>query len=85
MRTTLSIDDEVLEAAKARARQRGVSLGSVVEAALRRALSTRDDAGHAPPIPVFTGGTGPRPGVDLTSNRALAELLDEDVPLDRRR
>lgn len=84
MRTTLSIDDEVLEAAKVRARQRGVSLGSVVEAALRRSLST-EDAGDVPPIPVFTGGTGPRRGVVLTSNRAMAELLDEDVPLDRRR
>jgi hypothetical protein len=29
------------------------------------------------PLPVFTAGTGPRPGVDLRSNRALAELLDD--------
>jgi hypothetical protein len=36
-------------------------------------------------IPVFRGGTGPRPGIDLTSNRALYEVLDEGVPLERRR
>jgi len=39
----------------------------------------------APPIPVFRGGTGPRPGVDLTSNRGLHEVLDEDLAPDARR
>lgn len=28
------------------------------------------------PLRMFAAGTGPRPGVDLRSNRALAELLD---------
>jgi len=84
MRTTVAIDDELLAAAKRRAHQRNETLGQVVEAALRRELA-RDDAGEAPPVPVFRGGGGVRPGVDLTSNRALHELLDEDVDLDRRR
>jgi hypothetical protein len=34
---------------------------------------------------VFRGGTGPRPGIDLTSNRALHEVLDEGLELDARR
>jgi len=34
---------------------------------------------------VFSGGTGPRPGIDLTSNRALHEALDDGVELDARR
>ena len=38
----------------------------------------------APPIPVFTRGTGPLAGVDLTTNRALLEALDEGQHLDRR-
>jgi uncharacterized protein (DUF1330 family) len=40
---------------------------------------------EAPTIPVFRGGTGPRPGIDLTSNRALFEALDDGVPPDKRR
>jgi hypothetical protein len=40
---------------------------------------------EVPAIPVFRGGTGPRPGIDFSSNQALFELLDEGVPLDQRR
>jgi hypothetical protein len=85
MRTTLSISDELLEAAKRRARARGQTLGQVVDAALQRELNEMPAPQSAPAIPVFRGGTGPRPGVDLNSNRALLELLDEGVELDKRR
>jgi len=84
MRTTVSIDDELLAAARRRARERNQTLGQVVEAALRRELATKA-AEPGPRVPVFRGGGGIRPGVDLTSNRALAELLDEGAELDRRR
>jgi hypothetical protein len=36
-------------------------------------------------VPVFRAGTGPRPDVDLTSNRALLEALDDPLELDDRR
>lgn len=77
MRTTLAIADELLTAAKRRAHERGMTLGRLVEAALRRELAAPPQAGERPEIPVFRGGTGPRPGLDLTSNRALHEALDE--------
>jgi hypothetical protein len=85
MRTTVAISDELLAAAKRRARERGQTLGDVVDAALRRELADPAPVGERPDIPVFRGGTGPRAGVDLTSNRALHEALDEDVALDSRR
>jgi hypothetical protein len=85
MRTTVSISDELLAAAKRRARERGVTLGHVVDAALQRELNEAPLLPQAPRIPVFRGGTGARPGIDLSSNRALLELLDEDVELDQRR
>lgn len=85
MRTTLSISDELLAAAKRRARERGQTLGQLVDAALQRELSAEPAARPAPAVPVFRGGTGPRPGVELDSNRALLELLDEGVELDERR
>ncbi|MGB2711496.1 MAG: CopG family transcriptional regulator [Conexibacter sp.] len=85
MRTTLSISDELLAAAKRRARERGQTLGDVVDAALQRELNDAGPAQTAPPVPVFRGGSGPRPGIDLSSNRALLEALDEGVELDDRR
>lgn len=85
MRTTVSISDELLAAARRRARERGLTLGDVVDAALRRELGQPDELGERPSVPVFRGGTGPRPGIDLTSNRALHEALDEGLELDARR
>jgi hypothetical protein len=85
MRTTVSISDELLAAAKRRAHERGQTLGDVVDAALRRELSDPDQPVERPAVPVFRGGTGPRPGIDLTSNRALHEALDEGLELDARR
>ena len=85
MRTTVTISDELLKAAKSHARATGQSLGSLLEAALRRELATRASEGNRPEVPVFRGGTGPRPGVDLTSNRSLHEALDEGLRLEDRR
>jgi Ribbon-helix-helix protein, copG family len=85
MRTTVSISDELLAAAKQRARERGVSLGEVIDAALRRELAVPERPQTGPTVPIFDGGSGPRPGVDLTSNRALHEVLDDGIELDTRR
>ncbi len=76
MRTTVAIDDKLLHAAKLRARQRGLTLGEYVEDSLRRNLVEREAAPAGPPIPVFTRGTGMRPGIDASSNRALFDALD---------
>ena len=81
MRTTISVDDHLLASAKRRARQRGQSLWEVVEDALRRELAEPAEA-KPPKVPVFRGSGGPLPGVDLTSNRALREVLDRDVDPD---
>ena len=85
MRTTISIHDELLASAKLRARERGKTLGQLVEDALRRELSADDEIVDRPPVPIFRGGNGLRPGVDITSNRALYELLDEGVPFEKLR
>jgi Arc/MetJ family transcription regulator len=77
VRTTLSIDDQLLAAAKEAARRRGYTLGELVEDALRRALS-EPAGGSGPQLPLFDGGTGPRPGVPLRSNRALLEFLENE-------
>jgi len=75
MRTTIAVDDHLLTAAKRRARERSQTLGQVIEGALRRELAEQTPA-EPVAVPVFRGGGGPLPGVDLRSNRALREVLD---------
>lgn len=77
MRTTVSLDEHLLAEAKARAHRRHQTLGQLIEDALRREMAA-EPGDDRPRIPTFTGGTGPAPGLDLTSNRALHEALDAD-------
>ena len=49
LRTTLTIDDDVMQAVRVLARQQGSSLGTVIGALARRALST-------PSAPAAVGG-----------------------------
>lgn len=74
MRTTINIPDDVLTDAKVRAAQKGVSLGSVVEAALRSYLKPTSSL----PDLVFptSGGSGLRPGVRLDDKDQLQEIFD---------
>ena len=81
MRTTVAIDDHLLIAAKARARARGVTLGRLIEEGLRLEAARGTHVAARPTIPVFDGGAGARPGIDLTSNRSMLEVLDEGAPV----
>lgn len=77
MRTTISIDDQLLAQAKRRAAARDLTLGEFFEQAVRRELIS-ETARRAPiSLPVFTRGTGMRPGVEA-SNRGLFDALDEN-------
>lgn len=76
MRTTLSIEDALLARAKKRAARRGQTLGQYVESAVRRDLLIPEGRGPAPALPTFTRGTGMRPGIDPSSNRAIYDVLD---------
>jgi len=82
MRTTVAIDDGLLKTAKLRAEAERVTLGVLMEAALRLYLTQPDDRPQfGPPLPVFEGGGSLAPGVDLTSNAALYEVMyaEEDA------
>jgi len=76
MRTTLSIENALLERAKTRAAQRGQTLGRYVEDAIRRDLVSPAPKTTTVSLPVFTRGTGMRPGLDPSSNRAIYDALD---------
>lgn len=81
MRTTIAVDDRLLTAARRLAKQRDQTLGHLVEDALRREIAAGRPAQAGVEVPVFRGSGGPRPGVDLRSNRAMRAALDDETPL----
>jgi hypothetical protein len=85
MRTTIAIGDHLLRTAKREARRRGLTLGRLVEEALRRELSRSAEPTATPAVPIVHGTGGVRQGIDVASNRALLEALDEGRPVERLR
>ena len=76
MRTTVSLDDQLLRRAKERAASQGRTLSEVVADALRVHLAEKPESRRQVILPTF-GGSGLRPGVDLDDMAALVALLDE--------
>lgn len=81
MRTTVTLDDDLLAEAKALAARSGRTLNAVVEEALREAFARRRGTSgerRVSDFPTFYGGGGLRPGVDLDDSAALLDLIEED-------
>jgi hypothetical protein len=80
VRTTIRIDDDLYREVKAKAARSRRTVAAVLEDAVRRGLNPAD----RPPPGSYTirptGQGGLRSGVDLASNAALAEEMDEGVP-----
>lgn len=79
IRTTLTIDDEVLAEYKRVAAATHRTLSYVIQDALRETLARREEAAAEEPVrlPVIGGG-GVRPGVDLDDSARLLELLEAE-------
>jgi predicted transcriptional regulator len=86
MRTTLSIDADVLSAFKRIAADSHHTLSGVIEDALREQLARRRAQGGASgaDLPVVRGGAL-LPGVDLSDNAGTQRLVDEGLPFDKLR
>ena len=78
MRTTLNIDEDLLVAYKQLAATTHRSLSSVIQDALREALTLRRDRVGRQPIKLSSlpESGGLVPGVDLSSHAALTEALE---------
>jgi hypothetical protein len=78
MRTTINLDDALIERAKTIAAQTGRSFSDVVEDAVRESMARRDrTAEHqARPLPVDRTGGGVLPGVDLDDSAGLLDIMD---------
>jgi hypothetical protein len=84
MRTTIRIDDEVYRRVKQVAERSDRTIGQVIEDAIQLAFRPAQNEAPIPVLPVY-GGSGVMPGVDLTSNRSVAEAMDVGVSLDAMR
>ena len=68
MRTTVDIEESVLDAAKAIARDEGTSIGLVLSRLARKGLEGAGAAAHAGDFPMFTPAPGAAPiTVDLVN------------------
>jgi hypothetical protein len=61
MRTTLSLDDDILNAARSLSEAEGRSLGEVISELARRGLAPRPESSEEEGFPVFSVPPGAKP------------------------
>jgi hypothetical protein len=78
MRTTVRLDDSLLERARKEANRRGVTLTSLIEQGLQLVLRRPHRKSERPAIvlPVCQVGGGTRPGVDLNDSAGLLDRME---------
>jgi hypothetical protein len=78
MRTTVNVDDQLLKQAKAQAAACGVTLGQLIEDALRASLIRHETVEKRGRLRLITmRGTGTRPGIDLDNSESLLEIMEQ--------
>lgn len=78
MRTTVRLDEALLEQAKREASRRGETLTALIEKGLRLVLAQRRSAPPRPRVklPVCRASGGVLPGVDLNDSAALLDIME---------
>jgi hypothetical protein len=77
MRTTVRLDDGLLEQARREAARRGVTLTSLIEQGMRMVLRRpMKPQRPAVALPVCRQGGGTMPGVDLDDSAALLDRME---------
>ena len=77
MRTTVRLNEDLMEEVRRHARERGVTVTAVLDQALRELLVRHRQPlqGRRIKLPTFRG-QGMQPGVDLDDSAALLELME---------
>ncbi len=78
MRTTLNLDDDLMQRAREVAASSGSTLSRLIEDALRQSLERRQSTAVEPLDLLTVGGRGLQPGVDLDDSASLLELMERD-------
>jgi hypothetical protein len=73
MRTTLSLDDDILDAARSLSEAEGRSLGEVISELARRGLTPRPESSEEEGFPVFSVPPGAKPITLEMVQKALEE------------
>ena len=77
MRTTVRLDDGLLDQAKREAARRGETLTSLIEQGLRIVLQSKNSKPNYPgSIPVSTATGGPRPGLDFDDVSSVMDYIE---------
>ncbi len=76
---TISVDDQLIKAARVRAIQQGTSLSAKVREFLQQYVKHSDTAASSEPvsIAVFNGQGGMAPGVNPLSNQSLLQAAEQ--------
>jgi hypothetical protein len=79
MRTTVRLNEQLLERARSEAARRGATLTSLIEEGLQLVLRRPKRPADRSPVklPVCGAGGGTMPGVDLNSAAALLDRMEE--------
>ncbi|MDX2141975.1 MAG: type II toxin-antitoxin system VapB family antitoxin [Rhodospirillaceae bacterium] len=75
MKTTLNIDDTVMAKVKREAAKRGMTMGELVETALRTFLNAKPSNDPLPPLPSYS--MGPML-VDIADRDALYDAMERE-------
>ena len=77
MRTTIRLDDQLLEKAKQYALKHGTTFTAVVEDALREKILMQPEKRKMSKVKLKTvSGSGLNPGIDLDDSSALLDMMD---------
>ena len=86
MRTTVRLDPALLREVKQLAAREGRTLTSLIDESLRNLLLAKRRRARAEKFTIYPfKGDGLMPGVDLNDSAALQDLMDEGLPLEKRR
>lgn len=77
----MNLDDQLYRRVKIRAAEQGRTVTSLVEQALQALLSAHTEATEPSQfvMPVLPSAGGLLPGVDLTSNSAVQDIVDAEL------
>jgi len=87
VRTTIRLDDALLDQARQEAQRRGTTLTTFIEQSMRNELARAKENGSRPKVKLLVS---PRkgwvlPGVNINSNAELQAFLDQGVPFEKLR
>lgn len=85
MRTTVRLDDRLLRELKEHAAKHGRTLTAVIEDALRQFLTRAEGTKKLPPYRPITFKGRLQPGIDLDDTASLLDVMEEGLPLEKRR